>query len=170
MIGAMTDAQLAVMGSLAGVIFGVVGTLLTTFVQQRAENRRTSQRASEDRRKEHAQLVAEFSAAEMRSWKLAKIVHHWWRAHNSGSIDAFAPPKQAKMEELLNTEAALMDDLNERYALIRILVPSLADAASDLVDTRHSLDGGEGDLVALLAARSAARDKFEKEARSVLNS
>jgi hypothetical protein len=160
----MTDAQLAVIGSLVGVLFGVVGTLLTTFVQQRAENRRTSQRASEDRRKEDAQLVAEFSAVEMRAWKRSEIIHMWSKAN----MDVLASPKESSLEERLTAASSLTQDLYEQYALIRILLPSLADAAGELVETRLLLFA-EDDISALWAAHEAARGKFEEQARTLLN-
>lgn len=162
----MTDAQLAVIASLVGVFVGFVGTMVATAIQQRAENKRTQQRLRDDRRKEHADLVAKFSAAEMKSWGSAKVLHYWLKAYNSGS-DAYQAHKWPKLEDLLNSGAKLSDDLMEHYALIRILVPSLADAASELIETRHALTG-YGDITVHTTAHDAALEKFEDQARELL--
>ncbi|MDP9982963.1 hypothetical protein J2W14_002365 [Pseudarthrobacter oxydans] len=164
----MTDAQLAVLGSLIGVLVGVIGTLAATGIQQRSENKRAQLRFKDDRRKEHTELVAALSAADIKTWEwlvsLKRINETLARQEPGPQVDALTSQRTERMVAI----NAATSDLADRSAMVRILVPELADVVAELWEVYGKFPFDD-DFDEHEAAYRTARRAFEKQAQKLLS-
>lgn len=158
---------------LAGGGLGVGGTLWQTSIQERAAGKRDLAKLKEERRKEHKELVASFSACELSVWEEVRNIDAINDAiSRTEKRVGISPNAEIDRLQVLqeNTMGRLGDEtvkLQERLSLVRITVPELGDAASELWSACrrplvHGLDGAAYDK------RATAREAFERSAAVVL--
>ncbi|URM86969.1 hypothetical protein SEA_BASILISK_1 [Arthrobacter phage Basilisk] len=158
---------------LAGGGLGVGGTLWRTSIQERAANKRDLAKLKEERRKEHKEVVASFSAGELALWEEVRNIDAINDAisRTEKRLGTAPNPEIDRLQVLQESTMGRLGDemvkLQERLSLVRITVPELGDAASDL------WRACQGPLAYRLTGdayekRRVARETFERAAAVIL--
>ncbi|WNM65675.1 membrane protein [Arthrobacter phage Vulpecula] len=158
---------------LAGGGLGVGGTLWRTSIQERAANKRDIAKLKEERRKEHKEVVASFSTGELALWEEVRNIDAINDAikRTPARSGAFPNPELTRLHVMQESTMGRLGDetvkLQERLSLVRITVPELGDAASELWSAcRRPLVHGLDDVAC--EKRAMAREAFERSAAVVL--
>ncbi|WNM69449.1 hypothetical protein SEA_RUCHI_1 [Arthrobacter phage Ruchi] len=157
----------------AGGGLGVGGTLWQTSIQERAAGKRDLAKLKEERRKEHRELVASFSACELSAWEEVRNMDAINEAisRTEKRLGIAPNPEMARLQVLQEDTIRRLGEetvkMQERLSLVRITVPEIGDAASELWRAcghplLHGLDAESE------ANRKAARAAFEAAAAAVL--
>jgi hypothetical protein len=158
---------------LGGVVVGVLGSVATTSIQQNGERARAAENLKEARRTSYRELLGKVLSAHLR----AELAFGEWEymLRLPSPPEARTQARARLVDELAHKAADAHAALADLCGQVRLELPDLAGTVDDLGDsfpfplgtTQRQLNKEDPDEVN--AARRAAREKFEEQARQLLH-